>query len=488
VSEEKTKQVSESTESEDGLAEAVGDVVGEVSEKVTESVSDVTEKVTETVSDVSGEVGEKVTEVLEHEYVERAYTWGEQILSWFLPNLSTVEWTGHIAILLWSVAMFLFAGKLFSMVENTSSTMFKMKVFRFLNFVAITLLLADLVLLRFQQDYKQLFSSIGLTLFTSYSIIYLYALASYNIFKRFGSPKMIDNKEVYVETYSTRIVNLLLVITATFSAFYIIIKIWGADSLLETTGLMGIFVGFLAFTAPVWAPDIISGLIILNSQILDDGDIVVIDGFPNEYIISKVSFVYVTLYDIRNNHRALVKNSRFLAGKIDNLCRIASTEGMRSSITYNIGYPEFTGSNGKQRVEALDKFIADIDSMFYRAFESCRDDENVHINDNRRFEWALSKTGDYALEFTLWFYYKRIPNTKITATARKFLMGTLFRVNQAVYRASIFEGIDLSTPDLSNITFTGSARNSEEDEEPEQSNRIAQNKKENKQDKSDNQA
>lgn len=394
---------------------------------------------------------------MEDQYIEFVAGWGQRILSWFLPNLNTIEWTGHIAILLWSALMIMFSGRLFMMVENTSSTMLKMKAFRSLNFLVVILLLMDLFLLRFHQNYEQLFSKFGLSLFTIYSAIYLYSLASYHTFKRFGVEKTIDSRSVYVETYSTRIINLLLVFCATFGTFYIIIKVWGADSLLETTGLMGILVGFLAFTAPVWAPDIISGLIILNSQMLEDGDVVVIDGFPNEYIIHKVSFVYVTLYDIRNNHRALVKNSRFLSGKIDNLSKIASTEGMRAKISYNIGYPKFEGRNGNERLETLQAFMKRIDNMFTKAFEECASNEKtIQINANKSFEWALTQTGDYALEFTMWFYFNRVPNTKVTATARKHLMGTAYKVNQAVYKASVFEDIDLSTPDLANITFNDS--------------------------------
>ena len=393
---------------------------------------------------------------MEQKILDETLDWGERIISWFLPNLSATEWTGHIAVAVWSLAMIVLSGRLFSMIKNTSSTNTKVKIFRTLNVFIIILLLVDLFLLRFHQNYEQLFANIGLSIVSLYSCVYLYSLASFQAYKRFGSPKIIDNREVYVETYSTRTVNLLLVVTATFSAFYIIIKIWGADSLLETTGLMGIFVGFVAFTSPIWAPDIISGLIILNSQMLDDGDVVVIDGFPNEYIISKVSFVYVTLYDVRNNHRALIKNSRFLQGKIDNLSRIASTDGMRSKLKYKVGYPKFEGRNGADRVAALQSFIKKVDTMFNRAYEACKADSTIQLNDKKPFEWALTETGDYALEFTLFFYFARIPNTKVTATARKHLMGTTYKVNMEIYKASIFEGIDLSTPDLSNITFTDS--------------------------------
>jgi Mechanosensitive ion channel, beta-domain len=382
--------------------------------------------------------------------------YGEEILSWFLPNLSTIEWTGHIAILVWSFLMIMFSKRLFAMVENTSSTVLKMKVFRTFNFFVVVLLLLDLAMLRFHLDYEQILARVALSLFATYSAIYLYTLVSYHSFKRFGSPKMIDNKEVFVETYSTRIINLLLVIIFCFGTLYTIIQVWGADSLLQTTGIMGIFVGFLAFTSAVWAPDIISGLIILNSQILDDGDVVVVDGFPNEYIISKVSFVYVTLYDIRNNHRTLIKNSRFLQSKIDNLSRIASTDGLRQFIKYNIGYPKLQGTNSSERIAAYETFMSKVDSMFKRACDDCFQSAETQLNTNKPFEWALTKTGDYALEFTLWFCYKRLPNTKITATARKHLMGSLFQVNKAVYKASIFEGLDLSTPDLATLQLSSS--------------------------------
>jgi len=60
----------------------------------------------------------------------------------------------------------------------------------------------------------------------------------------------------------------------------------------------------------------------------------------------------------------------------------------------------------------------------------------------------MTNAGDYALEYTLWVYLERIPNTKVTSTIRRHLMGTLYKVNEAVFTASMAEGIDLSTPDV----------------------------------------
>ncbi|WP_197482769.1 hypothetical protein, partial [Oleiphilus sp. HI0128] len=131
--------------------------------------------------------------------------------------------------------------------------------------------------------------------------------------------------------------------------------------------------------------------------------------------------------------------------------RVASTDGVRQALSYNIGYPEFDGKTKDERQKQLADFKAKIDKFFSLAQENCLEKPDIKINQTRQFEWALTHAGDYALEYTLWIYLDRIPNTKVTATIRKHLMGTIFRVNDAVYTASIIEGIDLSTPQLAKL-------------------------------------
>ena len=48
-------------------------------------------------------------------------------------------------------------------------------------------------------------------------------------------------------------------------------------------------------------------------------------------------------------------------------------------------------------------------------------------------------------------------STKVTSTVRRHLMGTMFKVNEAVFKASVIEGVDLSTPDLVTAQITQSA-------------------------------
>lgn len=185
---------------------------------------------------------------------------------------------------------------------------------------------------------------------------------------------------------------------------------------------------------------------------LEDGDVVVVDGYSDEYINNKVSFIYIILYDIRNNHRTLVRNSRFVQSKIDNLSRIASTDGIRKKLVYNIAYPDITGVTSEQRLEQLQQFKTKVEKMIQRAFEACSENDDIKVNEHKPFESALTGTGNYALEYSVWMYLERIPNTKVTATIRKHLMRTIYLVNEEIYTASVIEGLDLSTPDLANLT------------------------------------
>ncbi len=375
-------------------------------------------------------------------------------LNWLLPDLTNGQWAVHILIFLFNITLLLAARPLLNLTEDGDADESTVKVFTSINMLVLVLHGLELLLLRLVPGYPSYFINVALSLLTVYAAMYAYALSGSFSKKRFGKQRTVDNKVLYIETYSTRLVNLLVLGLIVPTAIYVLIKIWGADSMLEATGIVGIIAALIAFSASIWAPDIISGLIILNTQMLEDGDVVIIDPFPDEYIINKVTLFYVVLYDIRNNHRTLLRNSQFTGRKIDNLSKVASTDGVRQAIKYNIGYPAIPeAAEGGGREEALRTFLGKVNKMFDRANRQCKEDEDIKINSTQPFEWALTAAGDDALEFSLFYYLERIPNTKVTAAIRRHLMRTRFKVNEAVFRASIAEGLDLSTPRLTTVSL-----------------------------------
>ncbi len=370
-------------------------------------------------------------------------------LSSFIPQLTQGQWTLHILIFGLNLLLFLFATPLLKLIDPDTKPA-KVRMFQGLNILFLGLHATDLLLLGANSNYQHYFINLGYTLVVIYLTMLIYSIFGALTKRRFGRKKTVDEKTVFVETYSSRLVNLVMLVIIWFTAIYALIKIWGADSLLETTGVYGIIAAFLAFTSSIWAPDILSGLIILNSDTIEDGDVVKIDGHPNEYVISRITLIYMVLYDIRQNNRAIIRNSKFMDQRVDNYSRVASTRGLRQSIVYKIGYPQFTGHR-QARLEQLAAFKKNIDDMFSTANEACKEKEDIKINESKPFDWALTSTGDYALEYTLWVYLERIPSTKITRAIRQHLIGTLFKVNEAIYDASIAEDIDLSTPDVLSV-------------------------------------
>ena len=347
-----------------------------------------------------------------------------------------------------NILLLILARPLLAIISPDQDNKSKVKIAQALNLLVLVFQIIDFGLGQSVANYDGAYlTNLGMSLMAIYTGVFLYSLSGTYSRKKFGSTRELDSKTIYIETYNSRLVNIILLAMIVLTVIYVLIKIWGADSWLETTGIFGIFLAFMAFTSSIWAPDIVSGLIILNSDILVDGDVVVVDGYPDEFIIARVTLIYVVLYDVRNNHRTLLRNTQFIQSRIDNLSRIASTEGIRQCLKYNIGYPSFSDDR-KTRVTELTAFQSKIDTLFMRSFETCKARDEIRINKNKPFEWAMTSAGDYALEYTLWIYLDRIPNTKVTATIRRHLMGTMYKINEAVFTASVLEGVDLSTPDL----------------------------------------
>ena len=376
------------------------------------------------------------------------------LLQQLFPELSQTELIFHAIIFIGNITLFLFARPILKLIEGRRVSDTKVRIFRAVNVLVFILHFIGLVLIRINVDFQAYFSKLG------YSIMLIYgAMLFYNFFcaqsrKRFGRQRTLDNNTVYLETYSSRMVDLVFLVVLILSVIYFLILIWNAEHLFA--GIYGVIAAFLAFTSGIWAPDIISGLIILNTEILEDGDVVVIDGHENEYVIGRVTLIYVILYDIRNNHRTLMRNSQFTERRIDNLSRVTSSSGIRQALLYKIGYPSFSDDPETRKAELSD-FKSRIGDMFEQAYSVCCEQENIMVNANAPFEWALTNAGDFALEYTLWIYLDRIPNTKVTATVRKHLMGTIYKINEAVFDASIAEGIDLSTPNVHQVVMAETA-------------------------------
>nr|WP_246386577.1 mechanosensitive ion channel family protein [Litorivivens lipolytica] len=354
----------------------------------------------------------------------------------------------HGLVALLNIILIIAARPISEVFNDGRNTDFQQGLLRVMAYMLLILTIADLALVWLLPGYHQFFIRLGLSLVPVYGAIFIFNILSHFIRKRFGLERKIDDKLVYLDTYNSRLMELFAVVVLVLVVIYALIKIWGLDSLLETTGIFGLIFAFLALTNQIWAPDIYYGMVILNSDMMSDGDTVRLEGDSSIYIINKVTFIYTILLDIQNNHRSLIRNSKLINMTVENLTKRASIDGLRESLKYNIGYPDIQSSDNEERIQELQKFKRRIENMFTAVAEALKDSENNRINGNCDFEWALTDAGDYALTYTLWYYLEAIPNTKVTRTVRQHLLGTRFMINQKVFEESIAHGVDLSTPIL----------------------------------------
>jgi len=363
-------------------------------------------------------------------------------------GFSRAEWIVHGLIFLCNLLLLVFSKPIICRIDPGQDHKLALRFFVTLNILFLIFHALDILLVSINIDYQNVFIKLAYSALCLYLSVLIFKIGNAYFRRRFGKSSTFEGEVVYFDSYSSRIVELIFLVVIFLFTTYTLIKIWDLDSLLETTGIFGITIGFIALTSNVWAPDILSGLIILNTKILEDGDVVVIDGYNDEYIIHKVSFIYTILYDIRNNHRTFIRNKRFIESKIDNLSRIASTDGIRKALVYKIGYPAMSPNSKSARLESFQSFCRQINQLFSTANTIAIETKDLAIKKQKPFEWHLTSTGDYALEYTLFVYLESVPSTKITALARKHLLSSLYTINSIVLEASAMTGIELKTPDL----------------------------------------
>lgn len=245
------------------------------------------------------------------------------------------------------------------------------------------------------------------------------------LLRRFGKLKSNEGDErVYLETYRSRLISLMTTTVITIGALIIVIRLFGFESLLEAGGVIGLLGVFLALTQGAWAPDLISGLIILNSNLVEEGDVIELSekqGFLA--IVFKTKLFHTELLNISNNHRVMMPNAQLRQQTLHNLSKFASAKGLRESLSFKIGY---------------DAPSSKIKVMFESAFQEAWEREKLPILNQFPLEIRVIETGDYAVTWKIFYYTKDV----------KVLLNTRQRFLEIIHERALLNGISLATPIL----------------------------------------
>ena len=339
--------------------------------------------------------------------------------------------TQHIGVLLTllviNILLIIFAPYLVTRFSDSTiadgARDFRINVIRGLNVLVIGLL----GYYRFYGD-GQSGQGVGVKLLLILVIIYLSYLSVHLIGQfvrvRFGRPVKNEGSGPRIaDTYASRALSIFISVFVGIMALISIVRLAGFSSLLEAGGVIG-FVGvFLALTQGAWAPDIISGLVILNSKMFTERDVIKISDGGEEMlaIVYRTLAFHTELLNLVDNHRVMIKNSKIRDQTVHNLSRFASARGLRETLLFKIGY---------------DVSSTAVRAMFESAFQAAVEDTEIPIEDQHPLEVRLKDTGDHAIEWSVHYYTK--DEFALIKTRQ------LFR--EKILEASIASGISLSTP------------------------------------------
>jgi len=263
-------------------------------------------------------------------------------------------------------------------------------------------------------------------------------VVNYLIKRRFGRMREVNGVQTWTETYNVRVLSLLSSVMLFVMVLIAEVRILGFDSLLEAGGVIG-FVGVLAaLTQGAWAPDIIGGLVILNSRLVEEGDVIEIN--PGEPIIGtvyKTKIFHTELLNPVNNHRIMIGNAMLRGTVIHNLSKFASARGLREAIVLKVGYDTAEGS--------MHELVAAV-------FETLRKDGDSAVEHKYPPELRATDAGDFAVEWTVFYYTKDI---RRLLTTRQTVLAAFIEEARA-------RGVELATPRLHLLHQAPAARGAQE--------------------------
>ncbi len=355
---------------------------------------------------------------------------------------SNMSWIGLIII---NLLLLLFTRQLLAWVYNYSKSAtgnpiskeaFDRKVIIFRAFNALCIVVVGVYVLDLlassQQQSQFLLVRLLSVLVTGYIAFLMMQIGQYLWLQRYGRVRKVDGKNVRVETYQSRMLTLFSSTMIGILALLVIIRLLGFDDLLQAGGIIGFMGVMLALTQSTWAPDIFGGLILLNSNMLTEGDIIKIHDTEMLYAeVFKTKLFHTVLIDRINNHRIMIRNAKLRDYTIHNLSRLGGAKGLKESLSFKIGYDV----SPTQVREFFDKVHTKIaDSPLIASNQQIELEDMIELQ--HALEYGIVDTGDHAVEWKMFYYTK----------AFKYLPRIRFAMMELCLETANEMGISLSTP------------------------------------------
>lgn len=267
----------------------------------------------------------------------------------------------------------------------------------------------------------------------SFSIGLLYMISlllNRMILIHYGKEVEVSWQKYFKKWYEVNLFSLTINIIAFIIGVFLCIKIFELDTLVEIWGLWAWILAFMWFTAPVWALDMIAGIIILQSKNFETGEVFFIYEQDIYVWIKSISLTEVKCIDLRTWNPIMFRPSAFRNLALKNLSQwiTGRSQKITREITIKVDY--------KVDFEAMK-------DLCYEAFDSMQ--VELLSPETTNYFWEspyrvleISSFWDYAVEYKLFY----------TVTSAFYIFRAERLLNEYLLRTQKEKNIYFSTPDL----------------------------------------
>lgn len=270
----------------------------------------------------------------------------------------------------------------------------------------------------------------------SFSIFLIYIITLFvhrKVLILYGEEIEVSWQTYFRKGYKANIFSLFINGLSILIGIFLFIQIFELNTFIEIGGLWAGILAFMWFTAPVWALDMIAGIILLHSRTLEVGNVVYIYETWLYAWIKNISLTEVKMIDLRTSNPIVFRPSGLRNLTIKNLSQwiAGKTQKVLRDITINIDY--------KTDAENLQ-------SLCYEAFDIML--EELKSTPETNYFWEepykvleIEKFADYSVTYK--FFY--------TITSPFYIFKAERLLNSYLLRSQKKYNLYFSTPDLLTI-------------------------------------
>ena len=299
--------------------------------------------------------------------------------------------------------------------EDKSKT--RLRTLHMFNLIVFTAFLVSIIVNSSSFPDEQISHS-SLCLLISYLV---YNIADGMILSRYGENISVMGSSRYVETATSRTLELIILGAVIVISTITLINIWEITGILETTGAIGFLAVLIFATKDYWLGDFLSGIIIISSDSVKRGDVISIPDMKIMGIVMEIGGLQTRIRDLVQGHDIEVPNNSILSNRTD-FFKLNHGGPLKDYVDFNIGYGVSTGN---------------IENYLNAVYDSAK--ENIDgLNETRKPLISLKENSNNAVRWRLTYYVSRPYRVLKIRDA----------INLAAYDLQDDFNIDLSTPQL----------------------------------------